>query len=137
MVQKPFAISEIAFVVVAGILTLSVLAVITSTSQAFAQTKPTSLSIDTYPCCERKALDSTVNQNFSGQLTSEGSGVGGATIHIIGSAAGFWFGTTSELGRYSVSVGLGPGTYHIHAHYAGDSEHGSSDSKTITFTVTH
>jgi hypothetical protein len=137
MVQKPFAISVIAAVVVAGILILSVLAVISSSSQAFAQAKPTSLSLDTSPCCERKTLDSTVNQNFTGQLTSEGSGVGGATIHIIGSAAGFWSGTTSELGMYGVSVRLGPGTYHIHAHYAGDSEHGSSDSKTITFMVTH
>jgi hypothetical protein len=137
MVQKPFAISVIAAVVVAGILTLSVLAVISSTSQAVAQAKPTFLSIGTSPCCEQKAKDSTVNQNFSGQLTSEGSGVGGATIHIIGSAAGFWSGTTSGLGMYGVSVRLGPGTYHIHAHYAGNSEYGSSDSKTITFTVTH
>jgi hypothetical protein len=136
MIQKYIVRSVIAPVVVAGILTLSVLAVMSSTNQAFAQAKPTTLGIGTYPCCERKTLGATVNQGFSGKLTSEGSEVGGATIHLIG-VPGFWFDTTNNFGSWSVEVPLGPGTYHIHAHYAGDSEHESSDSRTITFTVTH
>jgi hypothetical protein len=129
-------VSVIAAAAVAGILILAILPVISSTNQAFAQAKPTTLGIGTYPCCERKTLNPTVNQGFTGQLISEGSGVGGATIHIIG-VPGFWFDKTSEYGRYGVEVPLGPGTYHIHAHFAGDSEHASSDSRTITFTVTH
>lgn len=138
MVQKPTAISVIATVAVAGILTLSILAAISSTNQAFAQAKKsTSLSIGTYPCCERKTLNPTARASFSGKLYTEGSeGPGGATIHLIG-VPGFWFDTTNNFGSWSVEVSLGPGTYHIHAHYAGDSEHESSDSRTITYTVTH
>jgi hypothetical protein len=107
----------IAAVVLAGILTVSVLAAISSTNQAFAQAKkPTSLSsLVTYPCCERKTLNPTVRASFSGKLFTEGSeGPGGATIHLIG-VPGFWFATTNEFGSYLISgVELGPGTYHIH-----------------------
>jgi hypothetical protein len=138
MVQKPIAISVIAHVSVAAILTLAILAGISLTNQAFAQAKKsTSLSIGAFPCCERKTLAATVNQGFSGKLTSEGSeGPGGATIHLIG-VPGFWFATTNNFGSWNVEVPLGPGTYHIHAHYGGDSDHASSDSRTITYAVTH
>jgi hypothetical protein len=136
MVQKPIAISVIA-AVVAGILILAILPVISSTNQAFAQAKPTSLSIGTYPCCERKTLNPTARASFSGKLYTEGSeGPGGATIHLIG-VPGFWFATTNNFGSYLVTVDLGPGTYHIHAHYGGDTDHEFSDSRTITYTVTH
>jgi hypothetical protein len=138
MVKKRISISVIVTVVVGGILTLSVLAAISSTNHAFAQAKPTSLSIGTYPCCELKTSLPTAHPSFTGQLYSEGSAVGGATIHLIGTGTGFWFGKTNEFGRYGITVeGLGPGTYHIHAHYGGDSDHESSDSRTITYTVTH
>ncbi len=155
MAHKPIAISVIVPLALAGILTLSVLAAISSTNQAFAQAKkPTLLQIGIYPCCERKALDSAARLTFSGKLFTEGGtpptggitidhggkpyaeGPGGATIHLIG-VSGFWFGTTNEFGSYSVSVDLEPGTYQINAHYAGDSDHESSDSRTITYTVTH
>jgi len=139
MAHKPIAISVIAPAAIAGILIMAILAAISSTNHVFAQAKPTTLWIGTYPCCERQASRGTDHkvavQTFTGQLLSEGSGVGGATIHIIG-VPGFWFGTTSEYGRYGVDVTLDPGTYHIHAHFAGDSDHASSDSRTITFTVT-
>jgi hypothetical protein len=140
MVHKPTAISVIVAVVIAGILTLSVLAAMSSINQVFAQAKkPTFLSMITYPCCSRNIHPSvpTVGASFSGKLTdSQDSGIGGATIHLIG-VSGFWFDTTNNFGSYSVRVDLGPGTYHIHTHYDGDSDHESSDSRTITYTVTH
>lgn len=136
MVHKQIAVSVIAAVVVGGILTLSLLTVMSSINLAFAQAKPTTLGIGAYPCCERKTPSPTVNQGFTGQLMSEGSGVGGATIHIIG-VPGFWFDKTNEYGRYGVEVPLSQGTHQIHAHFDGDSEHAPSDSRTITFTVTH
>jgi len=135
MVQKPTSISVIVPVVVAGILILAALAAISSTNQALAQAKPTTLGIASFPCCERKTVGSEVRQGFNVQLTSEGSGVGGATIHLIG-VPGSQPCTTDSSGRCIVVVTLGLGTYDIHAHYAGDNEHESSDSSTKTFTVT-
>jgi hypothetical protein len=131
-------IALLACIALAGILTLTVLASISSNNQAFAQAKkPTSLSIGTYPCCERKTSLPTARASFSGKLFTEGTeGPGGATIHLIG-VPGFWFDKTNEFGSYSVMVDLGPGTYHIHTHYGGDSDHEASDSRTITYTVTH
>jgi hypothetical protein len=130
----------VAPVAVAAILMLGVLAAISTTNQAFAQAKkPTFLSMITYPCCSRTLHPSapTVGASFSGKLTdSEDSGVGGATIHLIG-VPGFWFDTTNNFGSYTVRVDLAPGTYHIHTHYGGDSDHESSDSKTLTYTVAH
>jgi hypothetical protein len=131
MVQKPPVILA---VVVAAILTLS------SVSQTFAQAKkPTSLSISPpYPCCELKTSKPTVPITFYGKLYTEGSeGPGGATIHLIGTGTGFWFGETNKFGSYLVTVDLGPGTYHVHTHYGGDSDHESSDSGTISYRITH
>jgi hypothetical protein len=139
MIQKPISISVIVAVLVTAILTLTMLPAASSTNPAFAQVKkPTSLSIGTYPrCSEIKTSLPTAHPTFIGGLTSEGSAVGGATIHIIGASTGFWFDKTSEFGRYSITVDLGPGTYNIHAHYGGDSDHESSDSRTLTCTVAH
>lgn len=72
---------------------------------------------------------------LDGQLTSEGSGVGGATIQIIGTDTGVKHLTTDDFGKYSTSVRLDPGTHHIEAHYAGDSHHESSSSGTRIITV--
>jgi hypothetical protein len=47
------------------------------------------------------------------------------------------FGLTQLIISVAVRVDLALGTYHIHTHYGGDSEHESSDSKTLTYTVTH
>jgi hypothetical protein len=137
MVHKPVAKSVIVPVTVAGILTLSLLAAISSTNQVFAQAKkPTYLTgLVTYPCCERKTSLPTARASFSGYLKSDDSGVGEATIHLIG-VPGFWFDKTNQFGSYLITVDLGPGTYHIHTHYGGDSDHESSDSNTITYTVT-
>ncbi len=49
MVQKPIAISVISAVTVAGILMLAILAATSSTNQAFAQAKPTILSLGSSP----------------------------------------------------------------------------------------
>jgi hypothetical protein len=101
MVHKPTAISVIAAVVVAGILTLSVLAAISSTNQAFAQAKkPTSLSIGTYPCCERKTLNPTGHASFSGKLYTEGSeGPGGALYILLESQA---FGSSQLMNSVAI-----------------------------------
>ena len=146
MVQKRISIYVIVAVVVAAILTLTIVATASSTNQAFAQAKkPTGLSIGTYPCCERKTSLATASAIFFGKLSTKDEssgnyteGPGGATIHVITDPhTVFWFGTTNEYGSYQATVsGLSPGTYHIHAHYGGDSDHESSDSRTITYTVT-
>jgi len=56
MVHKPFAISVIVRVAVAGILILSVLAAISFTNHVFAQEKPTQLTIKVSPPSWGKAL---------------------------------------------------------------------------------
>ena len=127
MIQKPIAISVIAAVGVAGILTLSVLAAISSTNQAFAQ-KPTELTVGMSPDT-RGAHE----YNATGKLTSEGKGVGGATITFdwIGGIGGVKMTgniKTNSDGTYrgyiqSLSPGSGLPTEGVKANYAGDSEH--------------
>ncbi|MGA9151829.1 MAG: hypothetical protein WBZ36_14720 [Candidatus Nitrosopolaris sp.] len=130
MAQKPIAISVIVPLTVAGILTLSLLAAISSTNQAFAQAKPTTLSLGTYPCCKLNGPGPR-SAGFFGNLLSEGSGVEGSTITFTGvqhSAV-----TTGSDGGYSIHVSLDTGTHKITAHFAGDSDHeSSSTTKTIT-----
>lgn len=136
MVHKPIAISVIAAVVVAGILTLSVLAAISSTNQTFAQAKPTSLSLGAFPNKGKVGSAGTLRVSLSGKLTSEGSEVGGATIHITGTGEGKQFTvTTNEFGSYSTFVDLPPGTHEIQAYFPGDATHTSS-SATRVVTVT-
>jgi hypothetical protein len=60
---------------VVGVLTLAVLALITSTNQALAQEKPTELTLSVSP-----TTPGASSYDVKGRLTSEGSGVGGATI---------------------------------------------------------
>jgi hypothetical protein len=133
MVHKPIAISVIAPVAVAGILTLSVLTAISSTNQAFGL-KPTSLSLGAYPNKGKVGANTgTLPVSLSGTLTSEGSGVSGATITFTGVEHGAT--TTDSGGHYGIGVRLGPGTHTIEAHFAGDSDHDSS-SATKTIPVT-
>jgi hypothetical protein len=130
MVQKPIAISVIESVIVAGILMLAILAMISSTNQAFAQAKPTTLSLGAYQNRGKVGFNTgTLPVSLSGQLTSEGSGVVGATITFTGVNHGST--TTDSGGHYGISVRLGPGTHTIEAHYGGDSDHKSSSAGTV------
>ena len=134
MTNKPIAMSMIASVAVAAILTLSVLAVISSSNQAFAQAKPTSLTLGAFPNKGTVGSAGTLRVSLSGKLTSEGSEVGGATIHISGEGKQFTV-TTNEFGSYSTFVDLASGTHDIQAYFPGDATHTSS-SATKTIPVT-
>ena len=133
MIHKPFAISVIV-VAVAGILTLSALAAISSTNQAFAQQKPTALTINVSPTTVKSG--STAPISVTGKLTSEGSGVDGAIITFTGMSGvkavtdpDGTFSTTTSAAHMDIT------TNSITAHYAGDTTHMSSNSpsKVITF----
>jgi hypothetical protein len=128
MVQKPIAKSVIAGVTVAGILMLAILA--TSTNHAFAQSKPTILSLGSFPTSGHVgAHTGTLPVNLFGKLTSEGSPVDGASIMITGTGEGKQFSvTTNQFGSYSTFTHLGPGTHKIEAYFAGDSRHTSSSA---------
>jgi hypothetical protein len=124
MSNKPVAVSPILPVTVAGILILAVLSTISSTNQVFAQ-KPTELTVGMSP-------DTTVAQKYhaTGKLTSEGKGVGGATITFDWITGGNWKGVkltsstkTNSDGTYSNSPGSGIPLEGVKADYAGDSEH--------------
>ena len=130
MIQKPFAISVIAAVVVAGILTLSVLVGISSTKQAFAQATSTSLTLGAFPNKGKVGSAGTLPVSLSG------SPVDAATIHITGTGEGQQFTvTTNQFGSYSSQVSLAPGTHEIQAYFPGDATHTSS-SATRVVTVT-
>ena len=102
--------------------------------QAYAQAKPTSLTLGAYPNKGKVgATTGTLPVSLSGQLTSEGAGVAGATISFTGVEHDAT--TTDSGGHYGIGVRLGPGTHTIEVHYAGDSEHESS-SATKTIPVT-
>jgi hypothetical protein len=103
--------------------------------QAFAM-KSTSLSLGAFPNKGNVGSAGTLRVSLSGKLTSEGSPVDGATIHITGTREGKQFTvTTNEFGSYSTFADLGPGTHTIEAYFAGDSDHTSS-SATRVVTVT-
>ena len=134
MAQKPFVISVITAIVVAGILTMSVLVGILSTKQAFAQMTSTSLTLGAFPNKGKVGSTGTLRVSLSGKLTSEGSPVDAATIHITGTGEGKQFTvTTNEFGSYSTSADLAPGTHEIHAYFPGDATHTSSSAtRTVT-----
>ena len=103
--------------------------------QAFAM-NPTSLSLGAFPNKGKVGSAGTLRVSLSGKLTSEGSEVGGATIHITGTGQGKQFTvTTNEFGSYSTFVDLAPGTHEIQAYFPGDATHTSS-SVTRVVTVT-
>ena len=100
--------------------------------QAFAQANPTSLSLGAFPNKGKVGSAGTLRVSLSGKLTSEGSEVGGATIHITGTGEGKQFSvTTNQFGSYGSQVSLGPGTHIIKAHFAGDSDHTSSSATRV------
>ena len=128
MVQKPIATSVIAAVTVAGILMLAILATISSTNQAFAEAKPTILSLGSSPTSGHVgAHTGTLPVSLFGKLTSYHSPVDGASIMINGTGEGKQISvTTNQFGSYGSQVSLGPGTHNIGAYFASDSEHKSS-----------
>jgi hypothetical protein len=135
MVQKHILISMIAPVTVAGIL---ILAAISSTNQAFAQLKPTTLTIKETTTTTTKDCVYSPNTGmpcylyvFEGKLTSQGLGLGGATITLEkwGATA-----VTGPDGTYSISTtrpAIGPNL----TSYSGDSTHAASKSPTITVAI--
>ena len=135
MVQEPISISVIASRSCSRNSNMSVLAAISSTNQAFANTS-TSLSLGAFPNKGKVGSAGTLRVSLSGKLTSEGSEVGGAAIHITGTGEGKQFTvTTNEFGSYSTFVDLAPGTHEIQAYFPGDVTHTSS-SATRVVTVT-
>ena len=106
MVQKPIAISVIAAVTVAGILMLALLATISSTNQAFAQAKPTILSLGSSPTSGHAGTRTgTLPVSLFGKLTSDHSPVKGASIIITGTGEGKQFSvTTNQFGSYGSHV---------------------------------
>jgi hypothetical protein len=129
-------VTTVASVSLAAILTLSVLAAISSTNQAFAQAKPTTLTLGAFPNKGKVGANTgTLPVSLFGKLTSEGSDVAGASITLSGTAEGTKHLTTDQFGSYATSTHLGPGTHTIDAHYSGDSDHESS-SATRVITAT-
>jgi hypothetical protein len=131
MIKKK--ITMVAPIAVAGILTLSVLAVISSTNQAFAQEKPTELTLSVSP-----TTPGASSYDVKGRLTSEGSGVGGATItfRTLVSAAVSGLGpmVTHSDGTYSETTTTWtnkPCPCTVLAHYDGDSTHAPASSKSV------
>jgi hypothetical protein len=128
--------------VAAGILMLAILAVISSTNQAFAQAKPTSLSLSvSVPNNGKVGVSGTLGVGLSGDLTSEGSGVAGATITFTLLPSTSLHATTTgstgvTLGHFFTGATLRPGTQKIEASYAGDNDHQSS-SATREVVITH
>jgi hypothetical protein len=103
--------------------------------QAFAM-NPTSLSLGAFPNKGKVGSAGTLPVSLFGKLTSEGSEVGGATIHISGTGEGKQNTvTTNEFGSYNTHADLGPGTHEIQAYFPGDATHTSS-SATRVVTVT-
>ncbi len=132
MTHKAIAISRIA-----AILTLSVLAWISITNQAFAQAKPTTLTLGSYPNSGKVGSAGTLRVSLFGKLTFEDSKVGGAAIWITGTGEGKQETavTTNKFGTYNTHADLGPGTHKIEAFFLGDAAHlSSSATKTIPVT---
>src|SRR5215831_8219521 len=99
--------------------------------QAFAM-NATSLSLGAFPNNGKVSSAGTLRVSLSGKLTSEGSEVGGATIHITGTGQGKQFTvTTNEFGSYSTFVDLASGTHDIQAYFPGDATHTSSSATKV------
>jgi hypothetical protein len=123
MVQKCVIVP----VTVAGILILSVLTTISLTHQAFAQEKPTKLTINMSPDIVAES-----SYHVTGRLTSEGEELGGATITFtwhqpnMGNNPGAKILSptqTNSDGFYGVAGSIPYPRDNVIAHYAGDSEH--------------
>jgi hypothetical protein len=99
--------------------------------QAFAMNS-TSLSLGAFPNKGMVGSAGTLRVSLSGKLTSEGSPVDGATIHITGTGEGKQFTvTTNEFGSYNTFVDLAQGTHEIQAYFPGDATHTSSSATRV------
>jgi len=122
-------------IAVAGILALPVLAAISLTNHVFAQ-KPTQLTIVVSPHIVGES-----SYQVTGRLTSEGVGLGGATINFTwtngNSAVEILSPTqTNSHGFYGVTGSLGTLVTNVIAHYAGDSEHMPAQSEASLYYPT-
>jgi hypothetical protein len=141
--MKKNKIVKIAPVVIAGILTLTVLAAISSTNQALAQ-QTCDLTVNVSP-----ATAGPSPHDVTGKLTCGGSGVGGATITFTSYKSGLGLNpneptakilspaVTNADGTYSVtgSVCAGAVCSSVIAHYAGDSEHSPAKSRLFSLKI--
>ncbi len=124
-------------VTITGILTLSILAMATlSSNQVSAQFADcqTSLSLASFPRTGTVGSDGTLPVNLLGELKCGDSGIAGATIIITGIDENSNNVIANEFGKYSLQVRLGPGEYTLQAYFAGDETHPSA-SATKTLTV--
>jgi len=147
MKQKPIAISVIASLAAAGILTLCPLATKPLANHAFAATA-CSLTLKADPGSGVFGGTANIEQKLSGTLTCGGTGLGGATITSSGtvrsysSFEGGGSGTAAAL-RPAGSVTDNSGNYQgpsfvmhpgesadVRADYRGDSEHSAADAST-------
>jgi hypothetical protein len=97
--------------------------------QVFAR-NPTSLSLDAFPNEGKVGSAGYLLTSLFGKLTSEGSPIDGATIHILLETV-----TTNKFGAYSTFTDIAPGTHKIQACFRGDATHTSSCATTVV-TVT-
>jgi hypothetical protein len=124
----------LAAIPLAGILTLSVLAAVSSTNQAFAQAQPTTLSVSWHAfvaCCKL-----TGELLIGGPKNPESKGVGGATITLHGlDGVGTLSTKTNSDGVYSFGTINVPetGSWKVKADFAGNSEYESSSATTSLF----
>jgi len=92
-------IALLAPIAVAGILALAVLASISSNNQAFAQEKPTQLTLNVSP--DTKGATS---YSLTGRLTSEGNGLPGKDIILTSSRLNY-------MGKFGIAVTGPDGEY--------------------------
>ena len=123
-----YKITMVTPVAVAGILILPVLAAISLTNHVFAQ-KPTELTIKVSPDILGEG-----SYQVTGRLTSEGEGLGGATINFTwsmgNSGAKILSPTqTNSDGFYGVGGNIPSPIDDVIAHFAGDSEHKPAQSE--------
>ena len=123
-----YKITMVTPVAVAGILILPVLAAISLTNHVFAQ-KPTELTIKVSPDILGEG-----SYQVTDRLTSEGEGLGGATINFTwsmgNSGAKILSPTqTNSDGFYGVGGNIPSPIDDVIAHFAGDSEHMPAQSE--------
>jgi hypothetical protein len=154
MVQKHIVISMIAPVAVLGVLTLSVLAAISSTNQAFAQNISPILHLNVV--CEQEPCKggaahtregNLVILHLFGSLTFEGRGVKGVDITLknkLGSHPSLRVPldegitvTTDGIGHFKTITDIGPGVHTItaEAHFVDAKQHEHIGSAEHTITV--
>jgi hypothetical protein len=124
-----YKITMVTPIAAAGILTLAILAMISLTNHVFAQEKPTQLTIKVSP----EFVGESPYQ-VTGRLTSEGKGLGGATISFnwsMGNRGAEILSPTqtNSDGFYGLAGSIPYPIDNVIAHYAGDSGHTPAQSE--------